>query len=144
MLPQPEGPDRANNYRSSETCWFDAHCIVSPKSTTEVARALTILNALNTKFAIRSGGHSPLGGAASIKGGILVDLSLLCEVIPSEDGTSVTIGAGAKWMDVSKILDEKGMAVLGGRNSAVGVGGLILGGQFFLFAHSYVSNSVQN
>ena len=48
---------------------------------------------------------------------------------PSEDGSSVTIGAGAKRGDVSKVLDEKGLAVVRGRNSAVGVGGLTLGGK---------------
>ena len=63
----------------------------------------------------------------------MIDLGLFCEVTPSEDGASVAIGAGAKWMDVSKILDEEGLAVVGGRNSAVGVGGLTLGGKFLLF-----------
>lgn len=63
----------------------------------------------------------------------MIDLGLFCEVIPSEDGSSVAIGAGAKWMDVSKVLDEKGLAVIGGRNSAVGVGGLTLGGKLLLF-----------
>lgn len=29
-------------------------------------------------------------------------------------------GADAKWMDVSKILDEKGLAVIGGRNLLLG------------------------
>ena len=87
-------------------------------------------------FAIRSGGHSPVPGAASINGGILIDLRLFNEVIPSEDGTSVIVGAGAKWMSVSAILDKKGLAVVGGRNSAVGVGGLTLGGQFILLAHT--------
>jgi hypothetical protein len=53
----------------------------------------------------------------------VIDLGLFCEVTPSEDGSSVAIGAGAKWRDVSKVLDEKGLAVVGGRNSAVGVGG---------------------
>lgn len=79
-------------------------------------------------FAVRSGGHSPVPGAASIEGGVLIDLSLFREVTPSEDGKSVVIGAGAEWMDVSTILDEKGLAFVGGRNSAVGVGGLTLGG----------------
>ena len=59
-------------------------------------------------FAIRSGGNSPVSGAASVKGGVVIDLGLFREVVPSEDGSSVTIGAGAKWMDVSKVLDEKG------------------------------------
>ena len=83
-------------------------------------------------FAIRSGGHSPNSGAASIKGGVVINLSLFCEVTPSEDGSSVVIGAGAKWMDVSRVLDEKGLSVVGGRNSAVGVGGLTLGGKLLL------------
>ena len=63
----------------------------------------------------------------------MIDLGLFCEVTTSEDGSSVIIGAGAKWMDVSRILDEKGLAVVGGRNSAVGVGGLTLGGKLLPF-----------
>ena len=74
-----------------------------------------------------------MAGAASIKGGVVIDLRLFCEVTPSEDESSVVIGTGAKWMDVSKVLDEKGLAVVGGRNSAVGVGGLTLGGKLLLF-----------
>ena len=62
----------------------------------------------------------------------MIDLGLFCEVTPSEDGSSVTIGAGAKWIDVSKVLDDKNLAVVGGRNSAVGVGGLTLGGKLLL------------
>ncbi|SLM38048.1 fad binding domain protein [Lasallia pustulata] len=46
----------------------------------------------------------------------------------------VAIGAGTKWMDVSKVLDKKGLAVIGGRNSAVGVGGLTLGGGLSFFS----------
>ncbi len=63
----------------------------------------------------------------------MVDLALFCEVTPSEDGSSVVIGAGAKWINVSRVLDEKGLIVVGGRNSAVGVGGLTLGGKLRLF-----------
>lgn len=59
----------------------------------------------------------------------MVDLRHFCEVTPSKDETTVVIGTGARWMDVSKTLDERGLAVVGGRNSAVGVGGLVLGGQ---------------
>ena len=96
----------------------------------------------NGLFAIRGGGHSPVSGAASIKGGVLIDLALLCEVTPSEDGSGVTIGAGAKWMDVSKVLDQKGLAVVGGRNSAVGVGGLTLGGKLLFFTLAPIPASI--
>lgn len=117
-------------------------CVIQPSRLQQLSIAVTILkreydkrqkeagkNKAEGLFAIRSGGHSPIAGAASIKGGVVIDLGLFCEVTPSEDGSSVTIGAGAKWKDVSKILDEKGLAVVGGRNSAVGVGGLTLGGE---------------
>lgn len=79
-------------------------------------------------FAIRSGGHSPISGAASLREGVVIDLSRFCEVTLAEDGRTVVIGTGARWMDVSKVLDEKGLAVVGGRSSTVGVGGLLLGG----------------
>ena len=62
----------------------------------------------------------------------MIVLGLLREVIPSNDGLSVSIGGGAKWVDVSKVLDENGLAVVGGRNSPVGVGGSTLGGNDFL------------
>lgn len=120
-------------------------CVVRPHNTQQLCTAVTILKhefnerrkragegSVEGLFAVRSGGHSPVPGAASIQGGILIDLSLFREVTPSEDGSSVVIGVGAKWMDVSTVLDEKGLAVVGGRNSAVGVGGLTLGGKLLL------------
>ncbi|MCJ1480026.1 hypothetical protein MMC06_000180 [Schaereria dolodes] len=128
-----------NSYWAQQECEVIPACVVRPRNVQQLCTAVTIIKheydergkkAGGVKaeglFAIRSGGHSPVSGAASIEAGVVIDLSLFCEVIPSEDGSSVAIGAGAKWMDVSKVLDEKGLAVIGGRNSAVGVqtGGL--------------------
>ncbi|KAL6714317.1 hypothetical protein ACLMJK_007740 [Lecanora helva] len=130
-----------NAYWAQQECEVVPTCVVRPRTTDQLCTAVQILKRRfdhQTKdagrgraqglFAVRSGGHSPVPGAASIQGGVLIDLCLLSAVTPSEDGSSVVIGAGAKWMDVSKILDSKGLAVVGGRNSAVGVGGLTLGG----------------
>lgn len=121
-------------------------CVVRPRNVQQLCTVITVIQSeyherrkktgretAEGLFAIRSGGHSPVPGAASIRGGVVIDLGLFCEVTPSTDGSSVIIGAGAKWMDVSKVLDEKGLAVVGGRNSAVGVGGLTLGGKLLLF-----------
>lgn len=132
-----------NSYWAKQECEVVPECVVRPRDVQQLCTAVTILKCEydlrgmqpgeeNAKglFAIRSGGHSPISGAASIQGGVVIDLSLFCEVTPSEDGSSVVIGTGAKWRNVSKVLDEKGLAVVGGRNSAVGVGGLILGGKF--------------
>ena len=131
-----------NSYWAQQECEVVPACVVRPRDVQQLCTAVTILKRefdeqgkqagkrkAEGLFAIRSGGHSPVAGAASIKGGVVVDLGLFREVIPSEDGSSVVIGAGAKWMDVSKVLDKKGLAVVGGRNSAVGVGGMILGGK---------------
>ena len=136
-----------NSYWAQQECEVIPACVVRPRDVQQLCTAVTILKREYDKrgkqadegkaeglFAIRSGGHSPVSGAASINGGVVIDLGLFREVTPSDDGSSVAIGAGAKWMDVSKVLDEKGLAVVGGRNSAVGVGGLTLGGKLLLFA----------
>ncbi|KAL8777777.1 MAG: hypothetical protein Q9194_002360 [Teloschistes cf. exilis] len=119
-------------------------CIVRPRTAEEAAIAVTILKRDYDErishgqspllLAVRSGGHSPIPGAANISGGIVIDLRLLSTVVTSNDRSSVSIGTGARWLDVSKTLDKVGLAVAGGRNSAVGVGGLTLG---VLFAYLY-------
>ena len=135
-----------NSYWAKQESEVIPACVVRPRNVQQLCTAVTILKreydeqGKHTRekqaerlFAIRSGGHSPVSGAASINGGVLIDLCLFRDVTPSEDGSSVDIGAGAKWKDVSKVLDQKGLAVVGGRNSAVGVGGLTLGGKLLRF-----------
>ena len=134
-----------NAYWAQQECEVIPACVVRPRDVQQLCTAVTVFKreyderrkqagekSAQGLFAIRGGGHSPVSGAASIKGGVVIDLGLFCEVTPSEDRSSVVIGAGAKWIHVSKVLDEKGLAVVGGRNSAVGVGGLTLGGKLLL------------
>jgi hypothetical protein len=131
-----------NSYWAQQECEIVPACVVRPRNAVELSKAVKILKEefdvegygkgdkkTEGLFAVRGGGHSPLPGAASIDDGVVIDLSRFCEVTPSEDGTSVVIGGGCKWADVSKFLDRRGLAVVGGRNSAVGVGGLTLGGE---------------
>jgi len=133
------------SYWAQQACEVTPACVVRPRDVQELCTAVTILKHEYDEqrkqsgdglqeglFAIRGGGHSAISGAATVKGGVLIDLSLFCDVIPSDDGSTVDIGAGVKWMDVSRVLDERGLAVVGGRNSAVGVGGLTLGGKFLI------------
>ena len=135
-----------NSYWAKQESEVIPACVVRPCNVQQLCTAVTILKReydargkyshekkAEGLFAIRSGGHSAVSGAASINGGVLIDLGLFRDVTPSEDGSTVDIGAGAKWMDVSKVLDQRGLAVVGGRNSAVGVGGLTLGGMLLLF-----------
>lgn len=43
-------------------------------------------------------------------------------------GQVASIGGGATWVDAYLYLESQGLAVAGGRNAAVGVGGLTIGG----------------
>ena len=144
-------PDQAFN-ESIQSYWgmqereIVPECIVRPRNADEVAAAVRILKReydtgaprgedhTPLQFAVRSGGHSPIPGAANAAGGVVIDLRLLNNVLPSEDGSSTVIGSGARWSDVSRVLDDKNLAVAGGRNSDVGVGGLTLGGGFSVFS----------
>ncbi|KAI1333155.1 FAD-binding domain-containing protein [Xylariaceae sp. FL0255] len=106
-----------------------AGCIINPNSTEQVAMAIQILNRFQTKFAVRSGGHNYNPGFAGIGGsGVLISLSELNTIQPSQDLSSVTVGPGNKWEDVYGALVPLGVEVVGGRVGPVGVGGLILSG----------------
>ena len=135
--------DSKTHYWAQQECEVSPSCAVRPKTIEQLCTAVNTLSsehcdrlgktgegiAPKAVFAVRSGGHSPNPNAASIAGGVLLDLRHFCDITISDDRKSVTIGTGAKWADISRILDEKSLAIVGGRNSNVGVGGLILGGE---------------
>ena len=131
----PQFNKSVNGYWSLPAAEHKPSCIVRPKDVYEVSVAVKTLKAAydqatgpSIRFAVRSGGHSPEAGFASIDGGVLIETSLLNEVTLSKDKKSVVVGVGARWHDVSSKLDDLGLAIVGGRNSHVGVGGLVLGG----------------
>ena len=113
-------------------------CIISPKNAEQLSEAIKLLSKeyfnrqSSTKhvglFAIRSGGYGASPNASSIKGGILVDLSAINSVTISKKRDEVEVGTGANWAQVNETLDSAGLAIPGGRNGGVGVGGLTLGG----------------
>jgi hypothetical protein len=154
-----EFSDSMNAYWDQKACELPPACVVRPRNVWELAQAVKILKrefdlrcedasgnggSVEPVFAIRGGGHSPVAGASSIKGGVLIDLSLFKKVTPAENGKSVAIGAGCKWIDVYRALEKRGTAVAGGRNSAVGVAGLSLGGglSFFSPRYGFVCNNI--
>ncbi|KAK3674031.1 hypothetical protein LTR78_006234 [Recurvomyces mirabilis] len=133
-----------DNYWSKPASEQRPACIVRPLNAEEVAIIVRVLNARYEErshadrnvpfFAVRSGGHSPEAGFANIEGGVLLDLSLLNDVAVSQDNKVTSIGVGARWGEVSTKLDSMGLAIVGGRNSDVGVGGLVLGGGISFFS----------
>ncbi|EMD93385.1 hypothetical protein COCC4DRAFT_133347 [Bipolaris maydis ATCC 48331] len=140
-------PENVNEFEKSTSAYWDQKarevqpsCVVRPRNVWELAQAVKILRqeeGLEPVFAVAGGGHSPVGGASSMQGGVLVDLSLFDKVILSEGKKSVGIGAGCRWIDVYAVLEKDGLAVVGGRNSAVGVARLTLGGGLSFFSPQY-------
>lgn len=59
------------------------------------------------------------------------------EIVVHQDAGTVEIGAGLTWMEVYAYLVSRGINVVGGRTSTVGVSGYLLGGgnHLLLFRH---------
>jgi len=133
----------AGDYFAQQSNTTRPACIVRPETVKQLSRAVAILHQEflarragghdkpnNLGFvSLRSGGHSYARASASIDGGVLLDLSRFSDVTISNDGSSVTVGTGARWSKVNQVLEAKKIAVPGGRNAAVGVGGFTLGGK---------------
>lgn len=117
----------------SGNCRLNASCIVTPKSAQEVSLVIQILSVLDTKFSIRSGGHSSSPGFSSIgNNGVLVALERLNTLSISADRKTLTVGPGNRWEAVYQYLEQYNLTVLGGREPVVGVGGFVLGGKTML------------
>ena len=106
-------------------------CIIIPGTAKDVSEALAVVEFFKTKFAVRSGGHSPNPGFSTIsEPGVLIDLQDLDQVAVNDDKSVATLGPGVEWIDVYKALDQYGVSVIGGRGPTVGAGGFILGGLY--------------
>lgn len=103
---------------------------MAPSSPEDVSITVSILSENeDCVFAVKGGGHAPAAGFANIDNGITIDMTHLDSVSVNADGSVASIGAGATWLQVYEFLDPLHLTVAGGRNGAVGVGGLTLGGR---------------
>ncbi len=110
-------------------------CIVTPLDSLDVSNAVSIISEIEgCHFAVKGQGHAPAAGFANIDSGVTIDMTNLNSVTVNADHTVAKIGAGATWLDVYTFMDNLGLQLAGGRNGAVGVGGLTLGGGISYFA----------
>ena len=146
-----------NNYWSTGCGALKPSCILFPKTTNEVAAIVKILNDNNETFAIKSGGHNPNKGFASIQNAPLISTKYLNEgiillkvcarlkltlcshaaVIFDSASMTVRVGPGNNWQSVQKVLDNTGVTVVGGRIGDVGVGGYVVGGGLSFLSPQY-------
>ena len=86
-----------------------------------------MLGFTRSKYAIRSGGHSPLPLWASIDDGVLISMSSITEISYTAATETVRLGFGLVWGEVYDYLEPYNRLVVGGRVSPVGLG-LTIGG----------------
>lgn len=102
-------------------------CIAGPSSASEMSQIITELHNVETLFAVKSGGHMPNNGFASIEDGLLISTKNLDQVFYNPEDQTAVIGPGLSWEDAQKGLDGTGRALVGGRLGGVGIGGYMLG-----------------
>ncbi|KAJ6258555.1 Bifunctional solanapyrone synthase [Drechslerella dactyloides] len=122
----------------SSTTYMTPACVFRPSTVDELSLGMRIISCTNADFNVVSGGHSSIKGWANVQNGVLISTADLDEVTiqSSRNGPNyVQVGAGQRWGEVYKRLDEQKLMVLGGRMSSVGVSGLTLGGGI-----SYLTN----
>jgi FAD/FMN-containing dehydrogenase len=97
-----------------------------------MSQVIKELHDVDTLFAVKSGGHMPNNGFASIQDGLLVSTKNLDQVFYNHEDQTAVIGPGLSWEEAQKGLDDAvgGRAVVGGRLGGVGIGGYMLGCRF--------------
>jgi FAD/FMN-containing dehydrogenase len=125
-LPGKVSYPKATTYESSVASYFyrtsrqRPSCIISPKSAQEVAEVVRIIaGCAQTKFAIRSGGHSPHPEVSNTDAGVTIDLREFDSIVLSKDNV-LQIGAGLEWKPVYEYLDSINRMAVGSRESSVG------------------------
>ncbi|KAJ5481125.1 FAD-linked oxidoreductase [Penicillium diatomitis] len=134
------------NYWSAACGDLKPKCIAAPSSAAEMSQVIQELHNVDTLFAVKSGGHMPNNGFASIQDGLLVSTKNLDQVFYIPEDQTAKIGPGLSWEEAQKGLDGTGRAVVGGRLGGVGIGGYILGGgmSFLSTQYGWAANNVVN
>ncbi|KAI0903589.1 hypothetical protein F4823DRAFT_568547 [Ustulina deusta] len=129
-------------YNDSTSYWAAAQaaitplCVVRPATAEDVSSAIDTLVGGSCKFAVRTGGHGSVTAISNIKHGVTIDMRGLDDITLNEDNSVATIGAGQVWGTTYSTLYQAGVAIPGGRDSGIGVGGSILGGALGYLAPS--------
>lgn len=102
--------------------------------TEDIRECLDFARRTGVPVSIRNGGHSYAGYSGG-KGRLVLDVSSLAKI--SRSGSSATIGAGAKLIDVYTKLGAAGRTLPAGSCPTVGISGLTLGGGHGVISRAY-------
>ncbi|HEV2124173.1 MAG TPA: FAD-binding oxidoreductase, partial [Chloroflexota bacterium] len=101
--------------------------IARPRTAADVAEAVTYARDHGLTVAVRSGGHS-MRGQGTVDGGLVIDFSLMKEIVIDPEERVAWAQPGATWGEYGARAQEFGLITPAGDTTTVGVGGLTLGG----------------
>ncbi|RYP51844.1 hypothetical protein DL768_002920 [Monosporascus sp. mg162] len=127
----------------SATAYKDPRCIFTPDTIEKLRTAVLSVGFTDCRFAVRSGGHSPFSGFASIDNGLLISMSKFTDLHYDEATHTQRSGMGNRWGDIYGYLAGFGRIVVGGRLNDVGLALATGGGLSHLSnAHGWVAQNV--
>ena len=103
--------------------------IARATSVEDVVAAVNVARDAGALLAIRGGGHS-MQGFSTCDGGIVLDLSLMNEVVVDAQAKTARVAGGAHVGHLDRATQAHGLATPSGTVSHTGVAGLTLGGGF--------------
>src|SRR6478735_10297449 len=101
-----------------------AHC----RTAQDVQSSIRAARDCDLPLSVRAGGHDWAGRA--LCDGIVIDLAAMNDATLSRDSGSARISGGARASNVLAVTDPRGLAVVTGSCSSVGMTGLTLGGGY--------------
>ncbi|KAF9871877.1 hypothetical protein CkaCkLH20_10509 [Colletotrichum karsti] len=120
-------------YNTSNVYWsgrqsMKPSCIALPESAEDVSKILGLVTKHDNPFTVRSGGHTAFPRGSNIQGGVVIAMDSMNDIQVSLDRSTVSVGPGNRWINVTDVVSPLGIAVVGGRSPMVGVSGFLLGG----------------
>src|SRR5436309_7738818 len=117
---------------------IDKHpaAVVRCSGPADVAAVIGVARAEGFDLSVRGGAHSAPGFGTN-DGGLVIDLSLLQDVIVATDTRTVRAGGGCTWAVFNEATNAYGLATTGGIIGSTGIAGLTLGGGIGYLARKY-------
>jgi FAD/FMN-containing dehydrogenase len=103
---------------------------------TDVVACVEFARTCDMTVAIRGGGHNVAGNAVC-DGGLVIDLSLMKEIVVDAPRRRVRAGGGVLWGELDEATQRHGLATTGGLVSTTGIAGFTLGGGLGNLMRSY-------
>ncbi|KAK2763185.1 hypothetical protein FQN54_009821 [Arachnomyces sp. PD_36] len=130
----------------SESAALEPWCMVLPTTTNDTSEVMKVISTHECPFGIRGGGHTVFPLSSSVEDGVTVDFGRMNSTTYDPEDNIASIEPGGNWGATYDALAPHGVVVPGGRGSAVGISGFILGGgySFFTHAHGFACDTVKN